>query len=455
MVQIPSSQILASLLSENREDDALDLHRVLGASDAGTHARLIDILSARGDDRAALELAAAAQRRYPLHSGLAMRHVSALMRESDPGQAARAAAGFADRSGNHGLWAMQAEAFFRAGDHRKAGDILDLNMPRSPGNTGAWLITARLLWEHRPPELAGALTGLNERLSALRDEVSISHGLLHLARGLILEAEEQFDEAWASILRGNQILDQTVQSEPEEEAQLTERIIETIDADWIADHSLDRDTAEPLFIVGTSLSGIEVAYACACDTRGYAPAGQPRMFERDILRLCGDPIDARHGAHLATLETRELLSLRTRYLATIRHRIGGQSAFVDGLAGNIRYAGVLKAMFPTARFIHPLAPRSETLIHTLRAPLDPQAHRLTTSHAKVSAMLEAREALATHWAAELGPAWVSPAAETPRAGLQAHGLRPEDSQGQGALPGLLWPAPRKAALIAYQKKLKG
>jgi len=447
MKDISPSAIIRSLIAEGREDAALDMCRSLGIDTADTHCEIHDLLESRGDLPRMLELSEDAVRRFPMSPGIATRRVQALMAAHRPIEAAELARSFIEKTEDHGLWALRAESLMRAGDPEQAGEVLQRYMPANPGNAGAWLITARLLNAFPHPNAAGILSGLNYEISTLPVEIDRNAGLLQFARGLMLETLGDYEEAAAAFTRGNRILDDLEMSDPEEETHLSSRLIENITADWIKSRAIDADGGnQPIFLLGTPHSGLREAHDILRSDPDIDDAGEPRMLERDLYIRLGAPHERDYAQGMARMTASDLAELRARYLDTLPRTARAAPAFVDATPSNMRHAGLLRAMFPKARFV--LCAREETaeILDTFRAPMDVRAHRESADIGKIRTAIAARRTLAGHWAGIFGSDMT-----TMTAGSGALDLEQLRTGGaidhQASAPD--WPATPEAARQAY------
>ena len=453
MTQINSANIIASLIGKGREDEALEMYHSLGIDTADGYMAVLDILSQRGDDLRLLDLSRRGAQKFTAHAGIYAIYVQTLLKVGDASAAAKTAETFMERSGNQGLWALWAESLLGAYEFEKAGVVLNQYMPQNPFNAGAWIVTARLLWLHPIPDTKNVLQGLEQEIEDHSLEYSLDHGRMHFAAGLIHEALGDFDAAWARFTKGNDIFGAIEMPDLEEDTRGAQQVAKLIDSQWIKDHALEKDRSpRPLFIMGSPSSGITDLYTAATADPTFGRLGAPRMFERDLHRLCGAAHEDRYVEALSRLNKQDLEKLRSRYLAVNRDRIAGKQGLIDGLGSNILHAGILKAMFPDAMFMRACSDRSQEILDLFRLPLDPRAHRYTSNLASIEAGLSAQDALSLHWAQAIGPDWTE--VDGPKRKAVEAQVPGWIASGQG---GMLtsehfgWPAPRAAARKRYKE----
>ncbi len=431
MKQIKSEEIIASLIANGREDEALEMHRFMGIDTAEGYLLVIGILSERGDDHRVIDLARSGASQFPANPQIHENYIEALMREGQAAQAASVAESFMARTQNEGLWAMWAESLMRAYEFEKAGNVLNQYMPQNPYNAGAWLVTARLLWLHTLPGTADVLKGLEQEINGTPVEYNLDQGRMHFAAGLLREAMGDLQGAWASFTRGNEVFQATEMGEPFEEVRLARQLEQHITHQWIAQNSLEIGLSpQPVFIVGSPASGIADLYSVATADGSLGRAGEPRMLERDLRRLCGDPYHDGYAQCLSKLGKGDLENIKSRYLEVVRDRIKGAAIFVDGLGSNLRHAGVLKAIFPNAIFLEARAPRMQKILDLYRMPLDPRAHRFASDLQLIKTSLDAQDEIARHWAQIMGDTWVA-VEGSKRKAVAAH-IPEWTASGQGA-----------------------
>jgi len=453
MTQISTANIIGSLIGKGREDDALEMYRSLGIDTSEGYMAVLGILSERGDDLRLLDLSRRGAQQFPAHAGIHAIYVQCLLREGDPSAAAETAEAFMERSGNQGLWALWAESLLGAYEFERAGAVLNQYMPQNPFNAGAWMITARLLWLHPIPETQNVLRNLEKEIAEHSLEYSFDHGRLHFAAGLLHEALGEYDAAWAKFYKGNRIFGAIEMPDQHEETRAAEQIKDVFDAQWIQDHALEKGRSpRPLFVLGSPASGISDLYSTATSDHSLGQLRAPRMFERDLHRLCGPTHEDGYALALSRLTRQDLELLRDRYLTVNRDRIAGKAGFVDGLSSNIFHAAVLKAMFPDALFMRSCVDRTQEAIDLFRLPLDPRAHRYALDHGSIEANLMAQDTLSSYWSEVIGPDW-SDVNGPKRKAVEAH-VPGWKASGQGGVLGNAyfdWPSPRVAARKRYQE----
>lgn len=406
MQQINPAKIIASLIAREREDEALQMFDALGIDTPEGYMSVLNLLGERGDDLRLLKLARRGAAQFPAHAEIHAKYVKALLREGDAKGAAKTAEAFMRSSGNQGLWALWAESLLRAHEFEWAGTVLHQYMPQNPFNAGAWIVTARLLWLDPIPETRNILRELIQEIENNPIEYGIDQGHMCFAAGLIHEALGDLDAAWDAFKKGNEIHHAVEMAEGDEEGRLAQSIQHHISEKWIEENSLDIGRSpRPVFILGSPVSGISELYASVSSDQTMGRVGEPRIFERDLHRLCGPCHEKDYGEALSKLTKDDLSGLRQSYLDVNKDRIAGATSFVDGLGTNIRHAGVLKAMFPNAVFLRASTDRADEIVDMYRLPLDPRAHRSASELGAIEGYLGAHDALSSHWSQIMGRDW--------------------------------------------------
>ena len=451
MQQINPAKIITSLIAREREDEALQMFDALGIDTPEGYMSVLKLLGERGDDLRLLKLARRGAAQFPAHAEIHEHCVKALLREGDARGAAEAAEAFMHSSGNQGLWALWAESLLRAHEFEWAGTVLNQYMPQNPFNAGAWIVTARLLWLHPIPETRNVLSGLIQEIRESPIEYGIDQGHMCFAAGLIHEALGDLDAAWDAFKKGNEIHHAVEMAEGDEEGRLAQNVQDHISAQWIKENSLEIGRSpRPVFILGSPASGLAELYTAATADQSMGRVGEPRMFERDLHRLCGPSHEEGYGEALSRLTRNDMSSLRQRYLEVNRDRIAGATSFVDGLGTNIRHAGVLKAMFPDAVFLRATTARPQEAVDLFRMPLDPRAHRSASDLEAIQGYLAAHDALSAHWSNVMGGDFA--VVEGPkRKAVEAHvsGWRAAGQGGTLSSAAFDWPAPRGSVRKRY------
>jgi tetratricopeptide (TPR) repeat protein len=398
MTNISPSTIIRSLILQGREDDALKMCRELGVDTPDVYCDALDILESRGDNPRFLSLSENGVRVFPNHPGIMTRHVKALLANRDPGRAADEINDFIERSGDHGLWAMLAECLMLAGRPAEAGEVLQRYMPANPGNSGAWLITARIINQYGHPNLAGIMSGLEYEISTVETEIDENSGRLHFAHGLMLETLGRYEEAMTAFSRGNEILDAVLMSDRYETMENAFELAPLINLEWISDRQSENGyEPEPIFLVGSKHSGSSAIADLLLSSPDVEDAGSMNMLERDLHQRFGFTWEPGYGQGLCSLTKDDISDLRMRYLDTVPKSVSGAKHFIDVALLNIFHISVLKAMFPKARFVFCDCDHRVQAMKMFRSPEAIETHRYSADIGKIRQHIFMRQQIMMTW----------------------------------------------------------
>lgn len=171
----------------------------------------------------------------------------------------------------------------------------------------------------------------------------------------------RYDEAFACLQAGNQIVRMDINYSAGRTAAQTDRVIATFRRGFFAKRrgwGLDSDL--PVFVVGMPRSGTTlVEQILASHPRVFGAGELTRLFElaNDIPRRAGMP-DSPNEA-VAALGRPAWRELASEYLAHLRSFDAEAARITDKMPFNFRLLGMAAVMFPNAR-----------IIHCLRDPLD-------------------------------------------------------------------------------------
>jgi len=185
--------------------------------------------------------------------------------------------------------------------------------------------------------------------SAIEDETEdkVAREGLYFALGKAFDDREQYDKASAAYVAANELGKRRVG--PYDQSR-TERafgqLIEMFDADWVKQMAT-ASTAAPIFICGMFRSGSTLLEQMLAAHRLVAAGGEldilPWLIRRDLAPYL-------QGAKVASQE--QLQRVADEYIARVRELIPGCPNITDKRPDNILHLGLIKALFPTMKFIH-------------------------------------------------------------------------------------------------------
>ncbi|MFT5312684.1 MAG: tetratricopeptide (TPR) repeat protein [Paraglaciecola sp.] len=177
---------------------------------------------------------------------------------------------------------------------------------------------------------------------------------VYFALGKAFDDCQDYKQAFMYVEQGNK-LDKTVSSSYNEKAQ--QRYIDTIKAVFSDERLVKIDAisdTSPVFICGMFRSGSTLVEQILAAHPKVTAGGEREFF----IRLISGSLSPFPSSMLLT-SFAKLQAIADEYLADLRKAFPGSTLITDKRPENFLYIGLLKVLFPNARFIH-----------TLRNPLD-------------------------------------------------------------------------------------
>ena len=195
--------------------------------------------------------------------------------------------------------------------------------------------------------------GYIERQLKTVTQGSEDHASFELARFKILEDLGRTDEAFAALVRGNDIMYARTQHDVARERAMFDALIDATPADFLGRPGEGRDGPTPIFIIGLPRSGTTLLDRILDNHSQVVSTGERSDMPRQ-LRWAADChghelIDARLIARLAGVDYAEL---GRRYLAQTQWRARGKPFYVDKLPPNYLLAGIIHRALPHAPILH-------------------------------------------------------------------------------------------------------
>jgi tetratricopeptide (TPR) repeat protein len=177
---------------------------------------------------------------------------------------------------------------------------------------------------------------------------------LHFALGKALDDCGQYEEAFAQYDLGNRVSAGRVRPyDPEEQEARTAEIIRLFSPHWLA--STPPVSERPLvFITGMFRSGSTLFEQVLAAHPAIAAGGEIDYFHRSLERA-GAPFPA----SIAGMDSSELRRIGTGYLEYLDRTFPAGSIVTNKRPDAFAHLGLLKALYPNAKFVH-----------TVRNPLD-------------------------------------------------------------------------------------
>jgi tetratricopeptide (TPR) repeat protein len=205
-------------------------------------------------------------------------------------------------------------------------------------------------------EIAGLKDALRQSKLSAADRAEM---LIALAKAL--DDIGEYDEAFANLQAGNQLIRMTLGYDRDRNAEFVDRTIKTFTEDFLS-HRRDWGvrTERPIFIVGMPRSGTTLVEQILCSHPAVHGAGE-LMTVFDIFGGLRKKLKPDLGMpRIAKLLTRESTIEAAQAYLDVIGKLNAEKRFVsDKMPFNFRYLGFISLLFPDAK-----------IIQTIRHPLD-------------------------------------------------------------------------------------
>ncbi|WP_240223526.1 tetratricopeptide repeat-containing sulfotransferase family protein [Rheinheimera hassiensis] len=177
-----------------------------------------------------------------------------------------------------------------------------------------------------------------------RDVVQDTRINLHYALGKAFDECGSYADAFSHFTAANKLNSTTM---PAYDAMATEhkldQITQILDHSWLSEHMLGND-AVPIFICGMFRSGSTLAEQILAQHSKVTAGGEIDFFYQQLKNI--------YPEQFATVSTSDLTLLANRYLEYCNERFPSANLLTDKRPDNYQYMGLLKALFPGAKFIY-------------------------------------------------------------------------------------------------------
>jgi tetratricopeptide (TPR) repeat protein len=179
-----------------------------------------------------------------------------------------------------------------------------------------------------------------------------------------LEDLEQWDESFEYYRRAGDAVSKVAAYDVARDIGLIDRIIETCDAEWLADTSADtpQDASgkTPIFIVGLPRTGTTLTERILSSHSQVQSLGETLFLQMVLRRESGvASVENMNPDIIAALASRDMGSIAKEYLDAVGYRLGPEPMFIEKLPFNFLYLGFIARAWPEAR-----------IVHLLRNPMD-------------------------------------------------------------------------------------
>lgn len=181
---------------------------------------------------------------------------------------------------------------------------------------------------------------------------------LYFALGKLYDDCKDYQEAALFYAEANRLSEQRIPPYNREyQVSVTEQMSRVFDASWMQDRSVNSAPEfRPVFICGMFRSGSTLLEQILSAHPEIQSAGEIDFLNRQILQLYPDfPFDM----HTAESSSQSLRTLAASYINEVKEILGKVGTFTDKNPKNFMYVGLIKKVFPQAKFIF-----------TQREPLD-------------------------------------------------------------------------------------
>lgn len=219
---------------------------------------------------------------------------------------------------------------------------------------------------------------------------------LHVAYGRAQEQRGLYADAWRHYALANE-QDRRAHPpyDPAESERNFDRIIATCDAPWLARMRLEHP-ADPVFICGLFRSGSTLVEQILGAHPAFTPAGERAFLPRLVARQL-----PRYPEGLERLEPRQVQAWARAYDEESRRLFAPGTRLTDKRPDNVRYLGLVKAMFPRARIVVTRRDWRDVATSIFATRLGPSAP-YATDLGHIRHFVEQHERLIAHWQALLG-----------------------------------------------------
>jgi LPS sulfotransferase NodH len=193
-----------------------------------------------------------------------------------------------------------------------------------------------------------------ERLAREPDLSPVDRSQLEFALGDLRDRTGDPDGAFKSYRAANRFArDLHTRTEREHVSRIAREILRTPASRWNSAPPPARQTVDPVFIVGMPRSGTTLVEQVLAVHPAVASAGEVDFFGPALHWQTLGRSDGHAMRAVLELSDAERADMRARYLARLRERCGATAGYVtDKTPLNFLYLGFLRALFPSARFVH-------------------------------------------------------------------------------------------------------
>ncbi len=280
-----------------------------------------------------------------------------------------------------------------AGDRQRATELYQRILANNPRH---WDSMARLAYAKK------ATAGDDRLVDSLRKAIDdaeddqLGREGLHFAHGKTLDDLGRYDEAFEAYNAANEL---GKRRNPPYDRVATEtafgQLIDLFDADWIASAAAESD-ARPIFICGMYRSGSTLVEQILASHPSVTPGG-----ELDILPWLLTRRLAPYPQGLKNASREALKRVGDEYIARLRDLFPSEENVTDKRPDNFLHLGLIKVMFPVARFVYTRRNPMDNCLSVYFQQLGGNLNYATDLEA-IAHYYGQHERLMTHWVESFG-----------------------------------------------------
>lgn len=307
-------------------------------------------------------------------------------------------------------------------DHEKARDHLEFIFSINPNHVGAWNNLGNLFEQLGERDEAArcfenclALDPANESaLARLADtrkfenkDDPILAGLqaramesrnsdIHFALGRAWDQLSEFDDAWKSMARANELDREDFSTyDPERTEKVFRKIADSIPQSWIENFPGTSDNT--VFICGMFRSGSTLLEQMLAAHPSFTAGGESEFFPRLLAREF-----RLYPLGLEQVDQSQVLAFREEHATMVESITHGTTRLTDKRLENFLYAGLIKAILPSAKFVITEREWRDNAVSIFATRLGPRQD-YARSLEDIRHYIGLQQELVNHWAALMGP----------------------------------------------------
>jgi tetratricopeptide (TPR) repeat protein len=279
------------------------------------------------------------------------------------------------------------------GDLRAAQRVLIRCANEHPGLGRAVLALVRMDEKGREPN---HLDMINRGIRQTSEE-SVDRAALEFASFKELNRAGRYEDAWSSLVRGNNIMRTCTKYDTASVERHVDAIVRICSAQFVQAKARRVTGPTPIFIVGLPRSGTTLVERIISNHPQVASCGEledfPRQMQWAADSFSGAPIN---DSMLDRARDLDYADIGRRYLQQTRWRAGGKPYYTDKLPENFAFAGFIHKALPNARILH-VVRRPTDVCFSNWSTLFSSDHGYSYGLGKILSYYNQYQALMSHW----------------------------------------------------------